>query len=161
MGIYAEVVEIETHVHSNECWFGKNASPTPEVTEATKNRLTTFQVDSGNNDFGTAICILGTGDTPCEMGKQYFDFNEILVTASERTNEPVLFRITWGATEAAGIAANQSSVTALFPTATARTAPIHIQGKRIPVGTKVWANCKCASNTGTVNFLFGIHEYND
>jgi hypothetical protein len=161
MGIYAEVVETETHHHSNECWFGKNGSPTPEVDEATKNSLTTFQVDSGNNDWGTAICILGSNDTPCETNKQYFDMNEILITATERTNEPILFRITWGNTEAEGITAEHSSVTAFYPTATARTAPIYVQGKRIPAGSKVWANCKCASNTGTVNFLFGIHEYDE
>lgn len=159
MGIYAEVKEIETHVHSNECWLGDAASPQAGVHEADEYSLTTFQIDSGNNNWGTAICVLGTDDTPCREGKTYFDFNELLITGTERTNEPYLIRIAWGESEAAAVAAGNYSTNAIYPTSTVRTAPIHIQGERIPVGTKVWVNCKCANNTGTINFLFGIHEY--
>lgn len=158
MGIFAEVKEIETHFHSNECWFGKVAVPSAGVNEAEEYSLTPFQVDSGNNDWGTAICVLGTGNTPCENGKTYLDLNQFLVTATERTGLHYI-RFTWGESEAAGIAAEHSTTVPFFSTATLRNASVQIQGKRIPAGTKVWANVKCASNTGTVDFVFGIHEY--
>lgn len=157
--ILAELVEVEKHLHSNECWYGKASVPVSEINEADKNSLTTFQVDSGNNDFGTAICVLGTSDTPCLMGKTKFDFHKLLITNTERTNEPYIIRWAWGNTEAEALAAGTYSSTAYYPTATIRSAPVEVQGRRITAGTKVWMNCKCANNTGTLNFLFGFHEY--
>lgn len=157
--ILAELMEVEKHLHSNECWFGKKSVPISGVREADKDSLTTFQIDSGNNDFGTAICILGTTDTPCAVGKTKFDFHKILITNTERTSEPYIIRWAWGNTESEAITAGNYSSTSYYPTATARSAPVEVQSRRIDAGTKVWMNCKCANNTGTLNFLFGFHEY--
>lgn len=157
--ILADCVEIEHHLHNNECWFGDAASPSAGVHEADASGLTTFQIDSGNNDWGTAICILGTSDTPFRAAKTKFDFHRVLVTATERTAEPYLIRISWGASEAAALSSGDYTVIAIFPTATVRSAPYEMVCSRITAGTKVWANCKCANNTGTLNFLFALHEY--
>ncbi len=159
MGIYAEVVEVEKHLHSNECWFGKSASPVAGVNEADSDSLTPFQIDSGNNDWGTAVCILGTSDTPCKQGYTQLDLHKLLITGAERANEPYLLRWSWGESEASALSAGNYSETAFYPTSTARSAPVELQSRRIPAGTKVWMNCKCGSNTGTLNFLFGFHEY--
>ena len=157
--LMAEFGQVEYHLHNKERWFGDAAAPEAGVNEADEASLTTFQLDSGNNDWGTAICILGTGDTPVAVGKTYFDLHRILVTATERTAEPYLVRIAWGLTEADALTAGNYTTIAIYPTTTIRSAPYEIKCSRIGVGTKVWANCKCANNTGTLNFLFGIHEY--
>jgi hypothetical protein len=159
--ILEETHEIEHHLHGNECWLGDAAAPEAGVNEADRYSLTSFQVDSGNNDWGTAVCILGTSDTPCKPGKTKFDLHKILITATERTSEPYCIRWAWGATEADAIAAGNSSETMIYPTATIRSVPVEIQGERIPTGSKVWMNCKCANNTGTINFFIGIHEYDN
>ena len=157
--ILTEVVEVEKHLHSNECWFGDAVSPIAGVHEADEDSLIPFVIDSGNNTWGTAVCIIGTSDTPCSAGKTKFDIHEILITATERTNEPYIIRWSWGNTEAEAISAGNYSKVAIYPTTTARSAPITIQSRRITAGTKVWMNCKCANNTGTINFLIGFHEY--
>lgn len=152
--------EIETHLHSSEKWFGKSVAGN-ETNAATRGSLTPFRVDSGNNDWGTAVCILGTDDTPVSENKTYFDLHELLFVAFERASETHIFRISWGDTEAEAIAAEQYSEQMLFPTAQIRTVPSEFRCRRIPAGTKVWANCKCANNTGYMDFHFGIHEYNN
>jgi hypothetical protein len=157
--ILEESSEAAHHFHSNECWVGKASIPNVGVHEADKDSLTPFVLDSGNNNWGTAICVLGSGDTPCAVGSIKFDFHRILITATERTNEPYIIRMAFGETEAAAIAAGNVSSTMIYPTAQVRTAPIIVQSKRIPVGSKLWMNCKCASNTGTINLFIGLHEY--
>jgi hypothetical protein len=154
-----EATEVAKHFHSNECWFGKLAVPVPGVNESDKDSLTPFVVDSGSNSFGTAICVLGTLDTPCTVGMTKFDLHRILITDTERTGEPYIIRVTYGDTEAEGITAGHSTSTMIYATANAFSVPLHIQMRRISAGQKVWVNCKCASNTGTITFFIGFHEY--
>ena len=157
--ILAEAVEIEHHFHNHECWFGVAASPVAGVNESDEYGLTTFRIDSGNNNWGTAVCVLGTSDTPCREGNTKFDFHRILVTATERAAEPYLIRVAWGETEAAALTAGDYTTIGIYPTATIRSAPYEIKCPRISAGTRAWVNCKCANNTGTINFLFATHEY--
>lgn len=159
--ILAEAVEIETHLHSNSDWLGLAAVPDAELHRADVNSLSPFVLDSGNNDFGTAICVLGSDDTPVRAGNTFFDFHKILVTATERANEPHIIRWAWGASEAAGLSAGDYSSEMFYPTAQVRTAPIAIQSTRIPAGAKLWVNVKCANNTGTVSLFVGLHEYEE
>lgn len=156
--ILDEVVEIAHHLHGRERWLGKSAASTEA--DAAADVLTPFIIDSGNNAYGTGVCILGTTDTPfINPANVKFDLHEILIVATERTAEPYKIRISWGDTEAAGIAAGNYSTLMLYPTTQIRTAPIFMMMPRLLVGTKVWANCWCANNTGTIQFFVGIHEY--
>lgn len=157
--VEANVDVLEDHFHCIERWYGKSAAFT-EV-DAADNRLVPFQIDSGNNAYGTAICILGSGDTPFQAGKTYFDLHKLLIVATERANEVYKIRLTWGASEAAGIAAGNYSTTMIYPSATLRQTPQEIRMPRIAAGTKVWVNCWCASNTGTIDFYIGLHEYDE
>jgi hypothetical protein len=85
-----------------------------------------------------------------------------MVKSTERT-EVYKVRLAWGATESAAITAGNYSTFMFNATATAagKTEPIDIRMPRLAVGTKVWANCWCANNTGTMDFFFGIHEYDE
>jgi len=155
-----EVTEsTEDHFHNIERWYGKKAAPTAGVREM-DNVLTVFRIDSGNNVYGTAICIIGTSDTPIiNSSSLYFDIHRLLIVTTERS-EPYKVRLTWGTTEAAGIAAGNYSTTMFSPNNTnGKTDPLDIMMPKLPVGTKIWANCWCANNTGTIDFYLGIHEY--
>lgn len=153
------VEETEKHFHNSEVWFGDAASPEAGVHEADKESLTPFQVDSGNNDWGTAICVLGTSDTPSATGMTKFDLHKILIVSAERAGAVSYLRITSGATEAAGITAGTSTVVAFFVGTPLRMSAIEFLMRRATAGTKVWVNAKVAADTGTVDFLFGLHEY--
>lgn len=157
MGIFAEVEYIEHHLHSIERWYGKSAAFT-EI-DAADNTLVPFRIDSGNNAYGTGVCVLGSGDTPFIAGKTKFDLHEMLIIATERANEPYKIRIAWGATENDGVAAGNYSTRMFYPTSTLRNAPMDFRMPVLNAGTKVWINCWCASNTGYIDFFIGIHEY--
>jgi len=154
-----EATELAKHFHGNEIWFGDSTTPDPGVHEATVGSLTTFQVDSGDNAWGTAIQILGTSDTPVGSGMTKYDLHKILVTTTERTSVISYMRITFGTSEAQGILDGNSTMIALFPTATIRMNAVPFMAKRAPAGSKAWANAKVAGDTGTINFIFGLHEY--
>jgi len=150
--------EVERHLHNNEIWFGDAASPNAGVHEADRESLVSFQVDAGNNDWGTAICVLGTSDTPVVAGMTKFDLHKVLVTTTERTVLTYL-RFTYGDSEAAGITAGTSTVVALLVTASLRNSAVPFTAKRANAGSKVWVNAKVVGDTGTVDFVFGLHEY--
>lgn len=150
--------EVERHHHNNEVWFGDAATPSANVHEADIASLTPFQVDSGNNTWGTALLVLGTSDTPSVAGMTKWDCHKVLVTATERANTLHYLRFTFGDSEAAGIAAGNSTVVAFYTTTT-RMSAIEFMAKRAAAGQKLWVNAKCAADTGTVDFVFGLHEY--
>lgn len=155
--ILEEVIEIETHLHSYERWRGLHGTPTG--TRFADETETSWQIDSGNTVFGSWVQVLGTDDTPVDTGKTYFDWHRILITAVERT---VTYRVqfAFGAAGDAAVAAGdytevciQVGVGALDPF------PVTVQGLRHVAGTEAWARCRCNANTGTMDFMVGIHEY--
>jgi hypothetical protein len=150
--------EVEKHFHNNEIWFGDAASPDAGVHEADRESLTAFQVDAGNNTWGTAICVLGTSDTPVVSGMTKYDCHKVLITTTERTVLTYL-RFTFGTSEAQGITDGNSTVVAMVIPSPLRQAAIEFICKRASAGTKLWVNAKVIGDTGTVDFLFGIHEY--
>ena len=156
--LLAELENVDHHFHNIERWFGKKAVPVAGVNEM-DNVLTPFQIDSGNNAYGTGICVIGSGDTPVLAGKTKFDIHKILIVNTERANEPYKLRITWGATEAAGVAAGNYSTTMIYPSTTLRQTPQEIKAPQLAAGTKLWVNCWCGANTGTIDLFVGLHEY--
>lgn len=155
------VHEIERHLHSGARWFGAAVSPNGEthVADRLGVGVNAFQIDAGNNTWGTWVQVLGSGDTPADAGKVYFDPHLIIVSASERA--AVYFvQFTRGASGEAGLAAGTYTELALDLTSKAGGTIIPVQTGRAPAGALLWARCLCpGQNTGTMNFFLGIHEY--
>lgn len=155
--ILAEVLEIEVHMHSPERWLGQHPSPTSTVfAEANE---TAYQIDSGNTVFGAWLQILGTDDTPVIAGKAFFDFHRILITDHQETTM-YRIQIAYGAdADVAFAAENYTEIVVKFSVGQVKPAPFVVQDVRCPSGTEIWARCRCASNTGTLDFMIGLHEY--
>jgi len=155
--IYDIVNELEQHTDNPSRWVGLR-SPTTATLFADVT-LNPYILDSGNDDFGAWVQLLGTGDTPRIAGNVYYDAHAILVTDVEQTT-PYLIQFAWGADADVAYAAgdytetmHQVAVGVIDPS------PKEIRHPRLAVGTEFWARCWCSSNTGTFDFYLAIHEY--
>ena len=142
---------LDEHSHNIERWFGAKAGA--DETNAMDAVLDPFSIDSANQAFGTALCIVGSGDTPFEPNMTHFHLSQILIEDFERAT-PYLLRLVWGASYAAGVAAGQYTEQIVFQD----NVLYEIKLPRLAVGTKVFAACWVANNTGTLDFFIGIHE---
>lgn len=164
--ILEEVIEIETHLHSNERWFEKAAIPDGEIHVA--DRIGTvggngaFQIDAGNNAWGAWIQVLGSSDTPADLGKVKFDVHRLEISAAER-NAIYFIQMAAGETGAAALAAGNVTEFVIKPLSNQiDSGPIMVQSKRTEAGTKIWVRCMCpGQDTGTLDFFPGIHEYDE
>ncbi len=154
--------EIERHFHSYERWFETAAVANGEihVADAIGGGSGAFQVDANNAGWGTWVQILGSSDTPAITGDVKFDVHQITVTAAER-NEVYFIQIAIGASGAAALAAGAYTEFVYEPlVANVSAAPSRIQMRRQDVGDKTWARCMCpGQDTATLDFFFGLHEY--
>lgn len=157
------VHETERHLHSYERWFENASVPSGEVHVA--DRLGTgagaFQADAGNDDWGSWLQILGSSDTPEISGSTHFDLHRISFVAQERNNTIYLAQVAFGASGAAALTAETYTE---FPIKTGGgnsvIVPTSLQTRRITAGTKAWLRLKSPGNdTGTLDFFFGLHEY--
>jgi hypothetical protein len=156
-----KVEEIERHLHGGARWFEAAASPSGEthVADRIGDGGGAFQMDAGNDDWGTAIQVLGSDDTPVSSGFAYFDPHQCIVEDTERAST-YFIQIARGDSFAAGLAAGQFSEFIYSASVQKEAGIIQVQTGRAPVGSKLWARCKCpGENTGTFDFYIGIHEY--
>lgn len=155
--------EAERHFHSYESWFGAAASPSGEthVADRIAKDIGSFQLDAGNDTWGSWVQILGSSDTPARAGNVKFDFHKLFVTAVERAATVYFLQFAFGADGDTALAAGTyTEIVYRSGAAVQREAPVNIQTRRITAGTKVWARClSYDQNTGTINFYVGIHEY--
>jgi hypothetical protein len=156
-----KVAEIERHLHSGARWF--EAATTPDGETHTADRIGSgsgaFQMDAGNDTWGSWIQVLGSTDTPADTGKVYFDPHQFIVEDSERS-AVYFIQITRGESGAAGLAAGTYSEFVYSATVQKDTAIIPVQTGRAPAGSKLWARCMCpGQDTATLDFYIGIHEY--
>ena len=157
--IYDLVSQIEQHNDHSSRWVGLR-SPTTETLFA-DTTLNPYVIDSGNDEFGSWVQLLGTGDTPRDAGNLYYDTHLIYVTDTEQTT---LYRLqfAWGADADAAVTAGDYTETVYQgPLGTPAPGPIEIRHPRLAVGSEFWARCWCSSNTGTLSFMIGIHEYDE
>lgn len=154
------------HVHGREIWFGKSADQSGD-NWGTIASLTPYRVISGNGDWGgdpnDEAKVLGPADTPFTAGRKTLDFHRLTGEDMDQTSIYVI-RIIWGTgTMAEAIAAEQWSLAYLISdisrNALAGGAPLAIQSPRIAVGSKVWIQCKNATDNAYIDFFVGIHEY--
>ena len=156
------VHEIERHLHSGGRWFEAAAVPAGEthVADSVGDGAGAFQIDAGNDTWGEWVQILGSSDTPVDSGKVYFDPHVMIVEDTERAATYFL-QLARGDSGAAGLAAGTySDLPPYIATVQKETGAVIVQTGRAPAGSKVWARCKCpGQNTGTLDFYFGLHEY--
>ena len=152
----------EHHLHSRERWLGARAGwdGTDEVNAASNDSLSDFRLDAGNDTWGTALCIVGSADTPVRAGEVSFDFHRLMVSSTERTAKYRL-RIAWGSSYAAAITAGNFSETEFISASNQiDSGPIIKQMPRLAAGTKVFAAVWCVGqDTGWIDFTVGLHEY--
>lgn len=105
------------------------------------------------------VQILGSSDTPADVGETHFDPHQFIVDSTERA-AAYFIQIGRGESGAAALAAGTYSEFVYAAAVAKDTGIIPVQTGRAPVGSKLWARCMCpGQNTGTLNFYFGIHEY--
>lgn len=155
------VHEIERHFHGYRRAFGLAAVPAGETHRA--DTITTspapFQIDAGNDTWGTAIQVFGSEDTP--SGWDYFDPNLISIVSVETANVTYLIQLIAGATAAAGVTAGTYSDLVFRPQSVqGRPGWIEIGFRRQAAGTKLWARTWArGENTATLDFYLEMHGY--
>ena len=157
------VHEIERHLHSSGSWFGAAAVPSGEthVADRIAGGIAPFQLDGGDDDWGAWVQILGSDDTPARTGQVYFDPHEVVVASTERAGT-YFIQMARGDSGAAGLAAGTYTEFVFESDSVGQKAAgiIKVQTGRAPVGSKLWARTLCVGeNTATIDFYFGIHEY--
>jgi len=155
---------IEYHFHGVERWVGAKAGWTggDGDNEGDETVLTEYQIDAGNDTWSAAeYCVLGTLDTPFIAVNTKFDFHRLLITATE-ANVIYKVRIAWGTGYAAAVGLGDFTEVCYIPSANkVLGCPVDIMMPRIDVGTKIFMSCWAdGTDTATIDFLIGLHEYN-
>jgi hypothetical protein len=155
-----KVAEIERHLHSGARWFESAAVPSAtHFADGIGSGGGPFQIDAGNDDWGSWVQILGSDDTPVKAGNLYFDPHQMIVKDAQESNS-YFIQIGRGASGAAALAAGTYTELVYSATVQKETGIIEVQTGRAPAGSLLWARCKIpGTNTGTFDFYFGIHEY--
>lgn len=154
------VHEIEKHFHNNERWFGLAAAPVGETHRADIDSMTPFQIDAGNDDWGAWIQILGSSDTPVTTGMIKFDLHRLLITEVETGKISTRIQIAFDTSAAAALAAGNYTELIIIPEKATKENPFEIKFPRVSNGTKFWARCWAnGQNTHTLDFFYGLHEY--
>jgi len=156
------VEEIDRHFHVRERWWG--AAETPSETNAIDvNVNRPFVAISGNNVWGTAIPILGTGDDVGIGDDPYFDPHRVLFVDFNGNATAWRVRFIWGTgTSADAITAGQWSEIMVINAVAGPFAvgvPSEIKHVRIAVGLKMWAQVWNVTNVAELDFFYGTHSY--
>lgn len=154
------VHEIERHLHSGGRWFELAAAATAtHKADRIGSGAGAFQIDAGNDDWGSWVQILGSDDTPVKSGRVYFDPHQVIIENTERA-ATYFIQIGRGATGADSLTNDTYAETIYSATVQKDTGVIMMQTGRAPAGSLLWARCKCPGQaTATLDFYFGIHEY--
>lgn len=161
--ILDEAKEIERHLHSSGSWFGAAVTPSGEIHIADRlgPGVVALQIDAGNLDWGSWVQILGSGDTPARVDQLFFDPHEMVISGTEHTTT-YFVQITRGDSGAAGFAAGRYTEFVYAAGTVKFTGILSVQTGRAPTGSKLWARCLAiGQNTSTMDFFFGLHEYEE
>lgn len=158
-----EVNEIEKHIHNWERWMAAAAVPAGEthVADSISDSQTPFQADAGNDTWGAWLQVLGSSDTPVITAMVKYDLHRLLVVSHEFNNNLYLMQLAFGTSGAAALAAGTyTEVTEVTGGGNTELGPVDILDRRRDAGTKTWVRIwAVGQNTGTLDFLVGIHEY--
>ena len=155
--------EVERHLHSYERWFGAATAPDGEthVADRIGTTVTAFQADAGNVTWGNWLQVLGSEDTPADVGMATYDPHRIMVVAVETANATHFLQFALGASGGAALTAGTYSELVFRPqTVQGQEVIVMIQTRNIAAGTKAWVRVwAVGQNTSTVDFFIGLHEY--
>lgn len=151
-----DVATVKNHHHNHEHWVGGSA---------TEDSLTAYTADSGDGAFGTEVVVFGASDTPISAGNIRFDARRVLVATMQHTT-PYVFQLVWGSGSFAdAVSAGQTSSAMLIKssaTGAGQGGPVEIIMPQLLSGIdKLWVRVKNATNTSTLTFYLGIHEYEE
>lgn len=155
---------IEKHIHAHEKWFGAAAVASGEthVADRLGPGIAPFALLTGNDAYGNWVQVMGSSDSPIEVGMVLMDAHRILVTTTDSTEA---FAVQFVIGESADIAAliaveDMTEFAYISATNNADSGISEIKSKRIASGTKVWARAICiGQNAKTINIYVGVHEY--
>ena len=157
---YNGVRNIEDSFLSNGRWFGLAAIPDGELHRADLEVMTPFQMDAGNDTWGTWLQILGSTDTPNITDMRKYSINSLLLSDTEWDKFITRIQIAFGTSGAAAYSAEDYTEDMMVPQKDVKQMPCCFLNKQYPSGTKAWARCWVdGKDTGTVDFFFRIHEY--
>ena len=156
--------EIERHLHNTEKWFGIAAAPSGEthVADRMAGGIQPFVITAGNDDFGAWVQILGSSDTPVASGAAKFDGHRVMTIGTNSTNPFIVQIVCCESADIATKIAAELFTEAPYVSATNNndSGITDVITRRFPAGTKVWVRCACIGSSGsTMDFYFGIHEY--
>jgi hypothetical protein len=155
------VNEVERHLHSYQRAYGLAAVPagtTHRADEITDDPAP-FQIDAGNDTWGTAIQVFGSTDTPSGWSK--YDPHKISIVSVETANATYFIQMIAGATAAAGITAGAYSSLVFRPQSVqGRPADIPVNVRRQDAGTNLWIRTLArGQNTATMDLYIELHGY--
>ena len=160
-----EVEVIERHIHSFERWFEVATTPSGQshIADRISAGAGAFEVDAGNDTWGSWLQILGSSDTPNEGSNLFYDMHRLLISAVERNGATHFIQIGYGSSGSAALSAKTYTEVIFTPaSAKAEDVALFIQGLRTATGTNAWIRIMIpGQNTGTLNFCFGLHEYEE
>lgn len=157
------VNEIERHHHSYERWFEAAAVPDGEIHVADRvcEGGGAFQANAGNDNWGSWLQILGSADTPEIAGSDLFDLRRIVLLEHQRNNARHCIQIGFGLSGAAALSAGTiTEIVIRTGGGNSESPPENIRCRRQTAGTKAWLRIRIpGQNLGTLDFVFGLHEY--
>ena len=164
--ILSTVQDLDARVATCQRSFGKSADQSGN-NWAEAAGLTAYRCISGAGDYGAdtndEAKVFGVLDTPaCEAARSLIFAGGLLVDISSTT--PYILRVVYGSgssTLATAVLANQYiEVPVKFDSVPAATVGLFfsIPCIAIPSGSRVWAQCKNATNNATLDFLIMIQE---
>ena len=161
--IISVVDEIDQHFHNIERWWGAVAVP-DETNAIDANVDAPFAATSGDDTWGTAIPVCGTGDNPVLATQTEFDAHRALIVSLDDQTDAWRLRIIWGtSTSGNAITAGDWSEVMLqsnaVPGSRAGGQPVEVRMPPVDVGTKLWAQSWNATNGEILQFFWGAHGY--
>lgn len=159
--ILNEAETINFHFHNRERWLGVAAVPVGETHVADTDSMTGFQIDAGNDAWGSWVQIVGSEDTPVITGMTKVDMHRIMVTDVEIKKVITRIQFAGGEDPDAEVATVNGNYTEIIvtPDNDGKQDAYDIKIPRFPTGIKGWARCWIkGTDTGTIDFFIGIHE---
>ncbi len=158
-----EIEEVDRHIHNFERWMSKAAAAVGEthVADRITDSQTPFQADGGNDTWGPWIQVLGSDDTPVRTAQEKYDMHRLLIVSHEHNTNCYFVQIGFGESGAAALSAESyTEITLVTGSGATEVGPVDLLSRRQDKETKAWARVwAVGKDTGTLDFLLGIHEY--
>lgn len=152
-----KVHEIEKHLHAIERWYGKNPTTGFLLAES----LTSFQTTAGLLEaWGTELQISQGTEVEGGDSNKKVDFHRVFFTSASSTDSTFFLELRYGETTFAS-SSLLTQVAYRRGSTTTEVVPVNSVSIRIPCNQKIWARCKSQDGGETLDFILGLHTYNN